>query len=169
METKQCHSCCEDIKPEAKQCPSCQSYQSTYYKVLKSPIGGAVIGVTAVWVFFVFLIGNRFENNSIYDPVEVLSITESTFQFKETSCGEQVAVLGKITNSGEEPLTDIVFDIEFFDVSGKLVDIVSDTEFDLIVPSGSTKSFKAIGKSGANEAHYYSHKISIAKAEPDAW
>ena len=169
METKQCHSCCEDIKPEAKQCPHCQSYQSTYHKVLKSPIGGAVIGVAAVWIFFGFLIGNRFENNSIYDPVEVLSITESTFQFKEASCGEQVVVLGKITNSGENPLTDIVFDIEFFDESGKLVDTISDTEFDLVIPPGSKKSFKVIGKSGANENIYSSHKVSVAKAEPDIW
>lgn len=169
MDTKQCHSCCEDIKAEAKQCPHCQSYQSTINKVLKSPTGGAVIGVAAVWIFFVLIIGNRFENNSIYDPTEVLSVTESAFQFKDASCGKQVVLLGKIMNSGEEPLTDVVFDIEFYDESGKLVDAVSDTEFDLVIPPGSTKSFKIMGKSGANEVLYSSHKVKVAKAEPDTW
>ena len=169
METKQCHSCCEAIKAEAKQCPHCQSYQSAINKVLKSPTGGAVIGIAAVWIFFVFLIGNRFENNSIYDPTEVLSISESSMQFKDASCGQQVVVLATISNSGNEAYTDIVFDVEFFDESGKLVDTVSDTEFDLVVPPGSTKSFKVMGKSGSDEAHYTSHKITIAKAEPDTW
>lgn len=169
MDTKQCHSCCEDIKAEAKQCPNCQSYQSTFNRLIKSPVGGVVIGVAVVWIIFFIMVGNKFDNNAIYDPAGVLSVTESSFQFKDVSCGKQVVVLGKIKNSGEEPLTDIVFDIEFYDEAGKLVDAVSDTEYDIVIPPGSTKSFKVVGKSGANEAQYSSHIIVVAKAELDVW
>ncbi len=170
METKKCHSCCEEIKAEAKQCPHCQSYQSAFNKVMKSPAGGAIgamIGVAAVIIFFSWFMGERFGNNAIYDPHETLIISESKIQFKDASCGKQVVLLGKITNNGEEVLTDIVFDIEFYDEAKKLIDSVSDTEYDLVIPPGSTKSFKVAGKSGANESQYASHKISVAKAEPD--
>ena len=169
METKKCYSCCEEIKAEAKQCPHCQSYQSPINRVIKSPAGGAIIGLVFVWVLFVWFIGNRFENNAIYDPKEVLTIADSSIKFKDASCGKQVVVLGRISNKGEEVLTDIVFDVEFYDQDGKLIDSVSDTEYDLVVPPGSTKSFKIKGSSGANEELYATHKIVVAKAEPDQW
>ena len=169
METKKCYSCCEEIKAEAKQCPHCQSYQSPINRLFKSPTAGAIIGVAAVWIFFASFIGERFENNAIYDPKEVLVVSDSSIQFKDASCGKQVVVLGKVSNKGEQVLTDIVFDIEFYDESGKLIDSVSDTEYDLVIPPGSTKSFKIKGSSGASEDLYATHKIVVAKAEPDQW
>ena len=169
METKQCHSCCEDIKPKAKQCPYCQCYQSNYQKLIRSPTVGVIIGISVVWVFFGWMIGERIESNAIYNPHESLVVKDTRIQFQDASCGKQVVVLGKITNKSESPLTDIVFDVEFYDEAGKLIDALSDTEYDLVIPSGSIKSFKIVGKSGANEALYSSHKISVAKAEPDVW
>ena len=79
-----------------------------------------------------------------------------------TFCGEH-------HNKGEEPFTNIVFDVEFYDESGNVIDAVSDTEFDLVLPPGSSKKFKVIGKSGTDISNYSSHKIVVAKAEPDRW
>lgn len=169
MEVKQCHSCCEEIKAKAKQCPYCQCYQSNYQKFIRSPAVGVIIGVSVVSVLFGWMISERFESNAIYNPHESLVVKDTKVQFQDASCGEQVVVLGKITNKGENTLTDIVFDVEFYDETGKLIDAISDTEYDLVIPPGSIKSFKVVGKSGANELQYSSHKIFVAKAKPDDW
>ncbi len=169
METKRCPSCCEEINLDAKRCPRCQTDQQLYIRIIRHPVTGTLVSVSIALLFLSWFFNTRLSNNAIYDPGLLLSLSNTKLTFYGNSCGKKLSVIGTITNSGEDPLTDIVFDAEFYDENGSLIDVVSDTLLDLVIPAGASKSFRINDWSGANENLYASHAVKISKAERDIW
>jgi len=169
METKNCTECLEPIKIEAKKCPNCQAYQSKFAQFSRSQLGGGLITMTVILGFYFWVSSFIIKNDAIYNPKEVLVISDSSFLFKEGSCSSKVSVIGTIKNTTEQPLTDIVFDVEFFDKEGNTIDIINDKTYDLVIAAGEEKKFKVSGSTSSNQDLYISHKITISKVEPDHW
>jgi hypothetical protein len=170
METKVCRECSEEIKTEAKKCPKCQAYQSGVDRFMRSPTGGSMAGVVIALGFFVWFTNSfMFQDDSIYSPTDLLEVSDTSFQFKEVDCGFKVTLIGTITNKSDDPLRNIIFDVEYFDNEGKTIDVINDEVYDLVIPANSSKKFKVSGTTGAEKDLYATSKVVISKAEPDGW
>lgn len=170
METKICKECLEEIKAEAKKCPKCQAYQSSVQRFMRSPTGGSMVGIIIGLGFYVWFANSfLFQDDSIYNPTEILEVSDTSFHFKELDCGFKVSLIGTITNKSDGPLEKVVFDVEYYDSEGNTIDVINDKLYDLVIPANSSKKFKVSGNTAAEKGLYASSKVVISKAEPVSW
>lgn len=170
METKICKDCSEEIKGEAKKCPKCQAYQSRFDRFMRSPTGGSLVGVVIALGFFSWFTNSFiFQDESIYNPTELLEVSDTSFQFKEVDCGFKVTLIGTITNKSDGPLRNLVFDVEYLDSEGNTIDVINDEVYDLVIPANTSKKFKVSGTTGAEKELYAASKVVVSKVEPDGW
>jgi hypothetical protein len=172
MSTKNCLDCMEPMNADAKKCPHCQSYQGRFDRLF-----GSQGGQYANLLFFIFLafaayFSGLFSYDPIYNPESDLVITESAFQFDESSCApdvQRVTLLGTIANQSDVAFKDIVVSVEYYDEAGQLIDVVHEEIYDLIVPPHTSQKFRASSTCSQDESRYAKSKAKITKAEPDRW
>lgn len=166
MTTKICPECAEEIDEMAKKCPRCHSSQSRLGLFFTSGVGTALVFIVLGVLFYGTLVKRMFPN-VIYDTDSILAIMDSKHQFSGSTSNRQVAVVGTIQNFSDNALSEVYFHVKFLNLKGEVIDVISDMDFDFVVPPGAEIMFKARGRASAPENQYHSHMISVAKAEHD--
>jgi len=114
----------------------------------------------------------KFSYDPIYHPESELVISNSTFDFDDSKCGtnvKRVTLIGYISNETDTAFKNIVISINYFDESDKVIDVIHDEIYDLIVPPKSTQTFRVTGQCTQDTSRYVRAEAKVSKAEPDGW
>jgi hypothetical protein len=170
-EIKQCHACGEEIKSIAKRCPHCQTWQSKWRLEPTDPKFFIIWIIMMVVIFSVlFLRTGFFGKKNFQDYASSLVITDSKLNYGSDSCGSFISVIGRIKNNSDVTWEHIHFEVQFYNSDKKLIDTISDSNYDLVVLPHSESAFKARGKADNNKDAYQNYKILIKKAkESEKW
>ena len=162
-EMKQCHACGEEIKPIAKRCPHCQTWQSKWRIEPSDPkwVISWIVLLFGVWGGIIFFSFPKEKDKNVPDYASSLVVTESKLHYMSCENGSFIAVLGKIENESEIPWKNLYFEVQFFDSGNNLIDTISDNIYGLIVLPRSEAAFKVSDRANKNEEEYASHKIII--------
>lgn len=166
-DTKECPSCCEQINAKAKKCPRCQAWQSKW-RYDQSNLKHQILFITALIVVFGVayngLIGSMFSPGDFEDNKNLIKIENSNFNYAVKDCGAQISVIGTIQNDSETTWKDVYFEAQFFNDKNELIDTISENEYDLVLSSKESTSFKITGAADKVQSSYDHHKIIIKSA-----
>lgn len=164
---KECPSCCEQINAKAKKCPRCQAWQSKW-RYDQSNLKHQLIFITALIVVFgvayTGLIGSMFSPGDFDDNKNLIKIENSNFNYAVKDCGAQISVIGTIQNDSETTWKDVYFEAQFFNDKNELIDTISENEYDLVLLSKESTSFKITGAADKDQSSYDHHKIIVKSA-----
>jgi hypothetical protein len=172
IESKVCPLCAETIKAAAKVCPHCRHSQ----KILsfRNPVFMTTVIFTIYMVLAAFFLDKLFgprENFAKYhDEIQVLS---SHFSYRVSGSNVYVTVVGTITNRSSIGWKEVEVEAQFFDQSGKLIDVIAASGDGWrgvgLIPHGDA-GFKIETKAARREADYSSHKAFVRAAkDAGAW
>ncbi|MCP3927818.1 MAG: hypothetical protein GY705_01815 [Bacteroidetes bacterium] len=161
---KTCKSCFSEIDERAKKCPNCQSWQSKARTVFYNPAFSLIIFLIAM-----FGISSYFESKftpkiAFTDYADQIAITESRIEFGENSCGETVAIIGKLKNESEIDWKDITYEVTFLDSDNNVSDTDQENEYSFILPANEEVPFKVSMKKEFDTEKYQNYKIRLVSA-----
>ena len=159
-----CKTCFSEIDERAKKCPYCQSWRSRLRTIFYNPAFSLII-------FFVLMFGisSYFESKftqkiDFADYKNQIAISESRIEFGNNSCGETVAIIGKIKNQSELNWKDITYEIIFYDAKKNVSDTGQENEFSFILPATEEVPFKVSMKKEFDFEKYQSYEIRLVSA-----
>lgn len=168
-ETKTCEMCRMKIAATAKKCPYCQHWQNKLSMIAFHPGFAAIFAIIPL-VIVVMVAGAMFQR--AFDPgedfqeyAEQIKVVQSQILFGENDCGPTVAVVGKVTNSGDFGWKDVNFQVDFFDEKGQLVDAGQEAKYQYVLPSHKEISFKVSFGREFPEQFYIAHKVRVISAK----
>jgi hypothetical protein len=159
-----CKSCFSEIDERAKKCPYCQRWQSKLRSVLYSPAFSLII-----FLILMFGISSYFESKftpkiDFADYKQQITFSESRIEFGENSCGETVAIIGKIKNPTEIDWKDITYEITFYDAEKNVSDTNQENEYSFILPASEEVPFKVSMKKEFDTDKYQHYEIRLVSA-----
>jgi len=170
-EMKECPSCGEEIKAKAIKCPRCQAWQSKWrfdQSNLKHQLIFMVIIFGIMGIIFSSTLGDIFNPKDFANSKSLLEIKSSKVDFTENGCGARISVIGTISNNSEIAWEDFNFEVQFYNEDNKLIDTVSDQNYDLLILPNDESTFKISGTADKPEKSYHHHKIIIKDARANS-
>lgn len=163
-QTKVCRRCAETIKTAAKVCPHCRSGQTSWLFVSKHeaiPILTLAIFAGTAWLMFFYFSTNERSFSPSRDRIEVVS---SQVTVQKTKYGQQVVVIGVLTNQSPYAWRVGDFSVRYFDKDGKTLDVDYSHERFTVLPQ-SDHSFRLYFDSRKSFPEYTNHKVYVRKAK----
>ncbi len=167
-----CIYCRESIKPGARRCPHCQSWQSRWAADSANPrleltlvaVGLVVLaGLVLVWALGGL---DRSAAEAQADPAIDLMVTEASVVPGEPGAGARLAVVGTIVNQGEIGWRSPYLQVELYDETGALVDNFSARAGALFIPAHSESTFKVVDRVNLREPSQYARcEVSVRWAD----
>jgi hypothetical protein len=173
--TKVCSLCAETIQAAAKICPRCRYSQRKWS--LFNPAGMAlwfVVGSTALIAGAMYLDKVLRSNEQFAIHRDEISVVSSQFTHRMSGSNLMISVVGMLTNRSGIAWKDVGVEAQFFDNSGRLIDVISvNADYSSahvpILPHGET-AFKVEGKAVRPESDYDNYKAIVRWAkDSDAW
>ena len=97
-------------------------------------------------------------------PIGIQARSESKMHFSEEDPHAHISVIGNVTNSSEITWEDIHFEAQFFDSAGKLIDVITDTDYALVIQANGQSVFRVRGRADKPKELYDHFEIQIKKA-----
>ena len=168
--TRACPMCGERVKLTAKICPHCHRWQNKFQFTVGHPLiwmATFLVIFVALWFgtmqHFSALLLNRGENfGEFTSQIKILS-SEMTFinEGKDT----KLILLGKVRNVSSVGWREILFQIDFMDKNGKLIDTYQFRDPNLTLYSKGDASFKIPYVISLPQDQYDKHKITVKDAK----
>jgi hypothetical protein len=174
-QTKVCPLCSETIRVTAKVCPHCRHWQKKWS--LSNPyFVGTFAGVTwlllcsCVLAFMGKVLGPKEEFATYRDQIGVV---QSEFSQRTSGSNLWITVVGTLTNHSNIGWKDVGVEGQFFDPSGKLIDVISVNTSDyraaVILPHGEA-AFRIERMASHPASSYATNKLTVRWAKDvDAW
>lgn len=153
-------ACKEPIKQDARKCPHCHQIQSGAYALQTNPLFGLAIGalVVSILAWLIYSIGSDASMASSSPQIEigsgVLHTRSGSDQEPLASC------FANLKNSGLRYVSDPSLQAEFFDASGKVIDVHYTKHKFSLMPSIAAQG-RVTGTPSADVKTYASCKISL--------
>lgn len=159
-----CKTCFSKIDERAKKCPYCQSWQSKLRAILYNPAFSLI-----VFLILMYSISSYFESKltpkiDFADYKQKITISDSRIEFGENSCGETVAIIGKLTNNTGIIWKAFTYEIKFFDADNKVSDTNQKSMYSFILPANEEVPFKVSMKKEFKTNKYQNYEIRIVSA-----
>jgi hypothetical protein len=164
---KECPSCCEKINAKAIKCPRCQAWQSKW-RFDQSNLKHQFIFVTLLLggmaAAYSGFVSSMFGAGNFEESKELIKIKNSSINYFVNECGARISVIGTIHNDSETTWKDIYFEVQFYNNENELIDTISENEYDLVLLSKDTTTFKITGAADKKKSSYDSHEVIIKSA-----
>lgn len=98
-----------------------------------------------------------------FDP-ETISITETSISYSEGGNPPFVTTIGTIKNSSGSLIEDIVVEVKYFDADKKLIDVVTQPLYGLVVPASQELAFRVRDVADKPRAAYVSNSVRVVSA-----
>jgi len=167
-----CRTCKEEIKEGATWCPHCSRPQSVLRAVFPpQAIVLFIIGFVGYW-FVTFQAMedsfDQFSNEPIYEAASVINVSDINIQFNNSGCETCVTTTGKLENTSDQAYADLHFQVTYFDSENNTIDVVNDSDNDLIIGPKSEGAFRVKAKAATDVSKYIKSEVKITKAKPDS-
>ena len=174
-QTKVCPHCAETIKAAAKVCPHCRYWQKRWS--LQNP----QVGVTLYSLLCIagFICLGAF-TDKVFGPKEQfatyrneINVVSSQFSQRMSGTNLWITVVGTLTNQSDIGWKDVGVEAQFFDKSGKLIDVITVNADDyrsiVILPRGEA-AFKIETRASHPASDYETNKLTVRWAKDvDNW
>src|SRR5262245_31289341 len=137
--TKPCRRCREPIAAGAQRCPKCQSWQGAlaYLLANRCAVISILFGfVPLLFLFWLFWPGADFAKYQ--DQIQVL---EPKITVNDDDKYAGVVTVGRLENRSPLKWNDIVIEVQYFDVAGKLITAKSDRSHDMVLLPSTQHAF----------------------------
>ena len=112
-----------EIPKEALKCPYCQHFQNRWTMFIYHPAFAMLVAFIPLAGILITL-GKMFDTGEDYVTYkDQIAITESQLVFGETKSSATVDVIGTIKNTSPIAWKEIEFHVDFFDATGKRMDV----------------------------------------------
>ncbi|MDX2418293.1 MAG: FxLYD domain-containing protein [Xanthomonadales bacterium] len=165
---KTCIHCKEQMQPDARVCPNCQRTQSRLDA--RDPRTGLVLMVLLLAAVF----GAQHFFKPSFDSLDGFStavangavvVSESSFAFvpdTPNSCDSQkVVIVGKLHNTSSHGVKGLEVIVSFYNSSHHLVDVVTESIWQTVIPANGEVSFRAASTPTAKAAEYITFDIKV--------
>jgi hypothetical protein len=157
-----------EIPGAANKCPYCQHLQRWSVMVMYHP-AFAVLLLFIPIVTGMILISKTFDTGEKYAAYkDQITITESQLAFGEAKGGFTVDVIGTIKNTSPVSWKEIHFHADFFDGTGKRIDVGEKENYTYVLPANETSSFKVSFTREFAETNYSKFTVRIVTAKDAA-
>lgn len=76
-----------------------------------------------------------------------------------------VTVIGELKNTTNDKINDVVIEARLTDASGKVIDVLSESQYGLVVPPGEQVSFRLQGAAATTQAAYVGVQARVVSAQ----
>ena len=164
LTTKTCKMCCMEIPQQARKCPHCHHYQSSWIMVMYHP-GFAALFACLPFVVMYVVFSALFDTGEKYETYkDQIVVADSQIAFGDTKSGATVAVIGTIKNTSKISWKEVQFHVDFLDAGGKRADVGEHEDYNFSLPAGETSSFKVSFRREFSETNYVKSVVRIAGA-----
>ena len=168
--TKVCPLCAETIKAAAKVCPHCRHLQKFWS--FSNPQLLSIIGAITLFVLLASM-------GVLYDKMFALKEQFATYRNEITVIGSQfsyriansnlmITVVGTLTNRSSINWKDVGVESQFFDQTGKLIDVIKVNADNYngvtILPHGEA-AFKIEGRAAHPASEYFTNVLNVRWAK----
>jgi hypothetical protein len=173
--TPTCIHCREPIRPGARRCPSCLSWQSRWGADARNPgleialVGGLVVAMAILVVGWVYLTRADTAKPRAGNQAESLEVLETDLKIAGRRGNRYIVVVGRVRNQSDVALRNVYFFVQFFDAGGNAIDSLDSRLSAMVVPAGSEAPFKLVDKSPLRDLEEYascSVEVRFAAAVP---
>jgi hypothetical protein len=147
-QTKVCPLCAETIKKAAKVCPFCRKNQARGFFISRFDLVGIVTVLLLLGTYW-FLSNMLTEGRSFSSSRDKIEVLSTDLTVETNGHGMHVVVTGVLTNRSNYPWRISLFEVRFFDSSGKVIDADRDWNHFTVMP----------GSDHAFQLAFYSRKI----------
>lgn len=163
---KTCPECAERIHHDAKKCPFCKSPQGKN-RWAKNP----VLLATLPGLIFMAIPIYNFQhitskpNYFFSDYAQKVPVVTSEMRVETENDQRTLVVVGTIRNDTEIPWGHPAIEGQFYDKSGKLIDVVEEFFTSLTLMPHQEQAFRISGGASRPATDYASHKIFLRHAD----
>ncbi len=162
---RQCPECSERIPHTAKRCPFCKSLQGKRKWMNNS----VLLGMMPVLTVMVFSFINHRSltdkpNYFFVDYVKKVPVTSSEMHFETSKNRCQVSILGTIRNDTDIPWQRPAMEVQFYDKTGKLIDVVESFYSSITLMPHQEQAFRISDEASRPVADYATHKVLLRHA-----
>lgn len=94
--------------------------------------------------------------------LQVINISVSTAKAQGPML---VTVIGELKNTTTEKIDNLILEAKLTDSSGKVIDVLSESMYGLVVPPGEQVSFRLQGPAATTQATYANAQVRVVSAE----
>ncbi len=173
--TPNCIHCCEPIRPGAKRCPSCLSWQSRWVADSRHPgleialVGGLVVAMAIMIIAWAYLTRADAAKAPTGNQAASIEIVEADLEIVKSGDKRYIVVVGAVSNQSDVALRDLYFSVLLLDATGNTIDSFYTRLHAMVVPAGSEALFKLADQSPLRDLEEYascSVEIRFASAIP---
>jgi hypothetical protein len=99
---------------------------------------------------------------------EKVSVTDTSISSSRNGNALVVTTIGTIRNSSEALLEDIVMEVKYFDADKKLIDVVTQPLYGVVVPPSQEVAFRVRDAADKPKTSYVSNSVRVVSAEQRA-
>jgi hypothetical protein len=170
-----CRVCREPMAAEAKRCPRCQTWRSSWATFwlgnTTQPFGQQlvvlVVMLVAMWAGFRFFLhpsGKDFQHHR-----GDLVFTSQSMTFLKERERDHFAVVGTIRNNSDVTWQDPYVEARFLNSKDELIDTYSSQLRDVIIRPRADAAFRLTGYTARPSAEYSKVVLSITSAKEKSW
>jgi hypothetical protein len=167
-ETKVCPLCAEIIQQKAIVCPHCRHWQKKW-SFANPRLQGfcSVAMLLTVWVCASLFLERLFKSEPFGPHLGEISVVSSDYSQKISNSNLVITAIGVLTNSGRLDWKDIGVEVQFFDKSGKMIDVISAQGVynQIHLLAHSQAGFKVETKAACSLPDYVKHKVFVRWAK----
>lgn len=107
-------------------------------------------------------------DHELQQPNSALHVVNTAVSTAKADGPMLVTVIGELKNTTTDKIDNLVLEAKLTDASGKVIDVLSEPMYGLVVPSGEQVSFRLQGAAATTQATYANAQVRVVSAEAHA-
>jgi ATP-dependent Zn protease len=104
-------------------------------------------------------------DHDLQQPEIALQVINTSVSTAKTQGPMLVTVIGEIKNTTTERIDNLILEAKLTDSNGKVIDVLSESMYGMVVPAGEQISFRLQGAAATTEATYANAQVRVVSAE----
>ena len=105
------------------------------------------------------------EQGDSHNGADHLQVTESSLNFSQDNGEKVITTIGKMKNAAAARAEEIVVEVKYFDAKNRLVDVVTQPLFGVVVPASQEVAFRVRDAADKPKEAYASSTVRVVSAE----
>ena len=107
-------------------------------------------------------------DHELQQPDAALQVVNTSVSTAQAQGPMLVTVIGQLKNTTGEKIDNLVLEARLTDANGKVIDVLSESMYGLVVPPGEQVAFRLQGAAATTHATYANAQVRVVSAESHA-